>query len=167
MPQIGAEVNGSPGLNSDRDHMSENVALERILDRYRAPSHAGPLAEATHAYVADNPTCGDRVTLRFVVRDNRIAACRFEAEACALTTAAASVLAEALEGLSMEAARRVSVADMERLLPQPFGPERTACFLLPLHAARMALFGDASLTATLRGQGSANAGIAAQRGGTA
>jgi len=71
-----------------------------ILDHNRSPRNHGPLPGASHEGTADNPLCGDRVTLRLVVGDGGIAAARFEARGCALSRAAGSLLTEAVKGLS-------------------------------------------------------------------
>jgi nitrogen fixation NifU-like protein len=44
-----------------------------IREHHAHPRHAGPLAVATHQARADNPLCGDRVTLQLRVEGGRIA----------------------------------------------------------------------------------------------
>ncbi|MEP6861313.1 MAG: Fe-S cluster assembly sulfur transfer protein SufU [Deltaproteobacteria bacterium] len=64
-----------------------------IVDHDRHPRHEGALPGATHAATVDNPLCGDIVTMRFVLANGRIADAAFEARGCALSRAAASLLA--------------------------------------------------------------------------
>src|ERR1700753_3999775 len=64
---------------------------EIILDHYRNPHGRGLLdpfdAEVHHV----NPTCGDEVTLRGVLKDGTIAELRWDAEGCTLTPGAQQV----------------------------------------------------------------------------
>ena len=63
-----------------------------IVDHDRNPRHEGALPAATHSATADNPLCGDVVTIRFVVDAGKITDAAFEARGCALSRAAASML---------------------------------------------------------------------------
>lgn len=65
-----------------------------IVEHDRHPHREGPLPAATHTATLDNPLCGDVVTMRFVVTADRITDAAFEARGCALSRAAASMLAD-------------------------------------------------------------------------
>jgi nitrogen fixation NifU-like protein len=71
---------------------------EVILDHYRNPRNAEPLADANRTAEGYNPLCGDRlrVFVRFV--DDRIEGVSFEGTGCAISQASASVMTEALKG---------------------------------------------------------------------
>ncbi len=69
-----------------------------ILDHNRAPRNFGPLVGATASIEGFNPLCGDRLTLRLRLCDDRIADIRFEGEGCAISTASASLMTEAVKG---------------------------------------------------------------------
>jgi nitrogen fixation NifU-like protein len=71
---------------------------EVIVDHGRRPRNFGPLPEASHQAEGFNPLCGDRLTLRLKVVDGVIAEARFEGAGCAISTASASLLTEALTG---------------------------------------------------------------------
>lgn len=72
-----------------------------VLAHYRAPHRCGALAQPTHASDGVNALCGDalRIELR-VDPDGRIAEYGFRGECCAITTATASLLGDAVQGLS-------------------------------------------------------------------
>ncbi len=71
---------------------------EVILDHYRHPHNFGPLADANRHAEGFNPLCGDRLTLHLRVVDGVIEAARFEGEGCAISTASASLMTDALKG---------------------------------------------------------------------
>lgn len=72
---------------------------EVIVDHGRRPRNFGPLPEASHQAEGFNPLCGDRLTLHLKVADGVIADARFEGAGCAISTASASLMTEALKGL--------------------------------------------------------------------
>ncbi len=73
---------------------------ELILDHYKSPRNAGSLEDATHAAHGDNPLCGDRLALFVRMKDGRIEDLRFKGSGCAISTASASLMTEAVKGRS-------------------------------------------------------------------
>ena len=69
-----------------------------ILDHNRRPRNFGPLADAQAVAEGVNPLCGDRLTLRLNLADDRIENIRFEGQGCAISTASASLMTEAVKG---------------------------------------------------------------------
>ena len=86
-----------PGQGAD-EAAADELYQRLVLDHARQPRNRGPLAGATHTARGDNPFCGDRVAVSLIVDGDRIAAARFEGQACAIATAAASMMAAAVEG---------------------------------------------------------------------
>ena len=90
---------------------------EVILDHYKHPHGRGlreapgtaRTAEAHHV----NPTCGDEVTLRVAVADDRLADISYEGLGCAISQASASVLHEQLTGREYADAMAVHEAFLE------------------------------------------------------
>jgi nitrogen fixation NifU-like protein len=80
---------------------------DMILDHNRRPRNFGRLDGATHAAEGNNPLCGDRVTVYLKVADGRVADIAFEGTGCAISTASASMMTEALRGKSLTEARRL------------------------------------------------------------
>ncbi|MFL6237087.1 MAG: Fe-S cluster assembly sulfur transfer protein SufU [Thermoanaerobaculia bacterium] len=78
---------------------------EVILDHNRRPRNFGPLPAANRRAEGSNPLCGDRVTVYLDVEGDRIRDVAFEGAGCAISTASASLMTEALKGLSVEEAR--------------------------------------------------------------
>lgn len=86
-----------------------------ILEHNRSPHNHGPLPAATHSAQLHNALCGDRVTLRLQVLDERIAQARFEGDGCALSRAAASLLTDRVRGQTVPEARQLA-GDLGRFL---------------------------------------------------
>jgi len=71
---------------------------EVIVDHYRRPRNFGRLVEANHRAEGVNPLCGDKLTLYLKLRDGVIEDASFEGAGCAISTASASLMTEALKG---------------------------------------------------------------------
>jgi nitrogen fixation protein NifU and related proteins len=69
-----------------------------ILDHNRKPRNFGPLEQANALAEGFNPLCGDRLTVRLNLADDRIENIRFEGQGCAISTASASLMTEAVKG---------------------------------------------------------------------
>jgi len=69
-----------------------------ILDHNRSPRNFGPLADADAIAEGFNPLCGDRLTLRVKLAGDTITDIRFEGQGCAISTASASLMTEAVKG---------------------------------------------------------------------
>jgi nitrogen fixation NifU-like protein len=69
-----------------------------ILDHNRKPRNFGPLEPANALAEGFNPLCGDRLTVRLNLAQDRIENIRFEGQGCAISTASASLMTEAVKG---------------------------------------------------------------------
>lgn len=78
---------------------------EVILDHYQRPRHRGSLPGATVSVGLNNPVCGDEIVLQLLVRDGRVAAASFAGQGCAISQASASMMTEAVRGLSVDEVR--------------------------------------------------------------
>lgn len=69
-----------------------------ILDHNKRPRNFGRIEQPdTHAD-GHNPLCGDRLTVWLRLKDDRIEDIRFEGKGCAISTASASLMTEAVKG---------------------------------------------------------------------
>ncbi len=71
-----------------------------ILDHNRKPRNFGTLEPADASVEGFNPLCGDRLTVRLRIAGDRISDIRFEGQGCAISTASASLMTEAVKGKS-------------------------------------------------------------------
>lgn len=75
-----------------------------ILDHNRKPRNFGGLDSADASVEGYNPMCGDHLTLRLKLDGDTIQDIRFEGQGCAISTASASLMTEAVKGRSREQA---------------------------------------------------------------
>lgn len=132
-----------------------NLYQEVIIDHSQRPRNFGPLPDASHQAEGFNPLCGDRLVLYLKVIDGIIHEARFEGTGCAISTASASLMTEALNGCRTVEAETLfaSFHDMltgQREVATPMGklealagvrefPNRIKCATLAWHTLLAAL----------------------------
>ena len=77
---------------------------EVFKDHIANPRNAGELPNANSVVEQTNPICGDCLRLSLRIRDGRIEAARFLAYGCPPTLACGSVLAQMIEGITIDEA---------------------------------------------------------------
>ncbi len=132
---------------------------EMILDHSRKPRHFGRLPDATHKADGINPLCGDKLRLYLKIEDGTIESLSFEGTGCAISVASASLMTDAIEGLTVESAESCFDSVTDRLtggsshLGAPLEklaalegvrdyPSRVKCATLAWHALHAALTED-------------------------
>lgn len=127
-----------------------------IIDHNRCPRNAGKLGNADCQADGANPLCGDELTVYIQLDGQTISAIRFEGKGCAISTASASLMTEALQGKTINEAKHLfdqfhgcltdnSPADLESLgkLAVLTGvrefPVRIKCATLAWHTFKAAL----------------------------
>ena len=73
-----------------------------ILDHYRKPRNYSELEAASHEANGHNPLCGDRVQVYLRIRDDVVEEATFKGAGCAISTASASLMTEAIRGLPLD-----------------------------------------------------------------
>jgi len=73
---------------------------EVVLDHARRPRNFGTAQAASHRAAGHNPLCGDKLTVTITLADGCVADARFEGSGCAISTASASLMTEAIRGKS-------------------------------------------------------------------
>ncbi len=120
--------------------MSLEMYREQIIDLYENPLNYGELPDATHSYEEDNPLCGDVVQIDLQVQDGRVVEVKWHGNGCAISQASASLLTEAIKGLSLEEASSFSKEQLLELLGVPLSMTRLKCALLSLKVLKAAAF---------------------------
>ncbi len=92
-----------------------------ILDHNRVPRNFGALENPSARVEGFNPLCGDRLMLTLSLQDERIADIRFEGQGCAISTASASLMTEAVKGKSRAEAMEI-FQRVHRLLTDDAAP---------------------------------------------
>jgi nitrogen fixation NifU-like protein len=75
---------------------------EILLDHYHLPRHKGEMEDATLSVEGANPLCGDEITLHLKFDGDVLSHISFTGKGCAISMASTSMLAEALEGKTIE-----------------------------------------------------------------
>ena len=74
---------------------------EIILDHYKKPRNAGRLEEPSCSASGDNPLCGDKISITVKKAGNKVEDIRWNGAGCAISTASASLMSEAIKGKSL------------------------------------------------------------------
>ncbi len=93
----------------------DDLYRDVVMDHFKNPRGRDPLDRVDLHAEGANPSCGDEVGLDLQVEDGRVRKVGVRGRGCALSTASGSMLAEMVEGLTLEEAARVARAMMEAL----------------------------------------------------
>jgi len=77
---------------------------QMILDHGKRPRNFGEREDAEHSASGHNPLCGDKCRVHLDLDGDRIDRVGFDGEGCAISTASASLMTEAVKGLTLEEA---------------------------------------------------------------
>ncbi|NWF78557.1 MAG: iron-sulfur cluster assembly scaffold protein [Chloroflexi bacterium] len=121
--------------------MDHQAIIDRLLDHYEHPRHHGPLAGADVTMPGGVPDCGDTVTIYLKVdpAGERVAALQFEGQGCSVSQAAASLLAEALQGALLSTVEGLDDEQLLDLLGREVVQARPRCATLALHTIQAAV----------------------------
>lgn len=75
---------------------------EVILDHSKNPRQSGTLSPAQFSADGHNPLCGDKLHLTLNMEGDRVADLRFDGSGCAISTASASMMCQALKGATLD-----------------------------------------------------------------
>jgi nitrogen fixation NifU-like protein len=85
----------------------DELYREVILDHFKNSSHRGELPKAQIKAVGNNPLCGDELTFFLKLDDGLVTQARFNGKGCAISQAAASMLSQQVEGMTLEEIRLI------------------------------------------------------------
>lgn len=134
---------------------------EVILDHQKKPRNFRKPEVANRHADGHNPLCGDRVTVYLKVEDGKVADVAFQGSGCAISTASASMMTEALKGKTTDEVEALFRTFHEMLTGTPYDspskpalgklavfsgvrefPVRVKCATLPWHTLHAALEGE-------------------------
>lgn len=152
-------------LPDDLRSMYEEVILDHNRNPRNYPKNPPGATHHAHGY---NPLCGDEFTLHLRIDGDVVADVGFEGAGCAISTASASLLTEAVKGRSVDEARRLFAGVQHLLTSEGAGlsgamgevgklqvlagvhafPMRVKCATLPWHTLIAALENRADTVST-------------------
>jgi len=128
---------------------------EVILDHNKRPRNFRIIPQPTHQANGINPLCGDRISVYLDIEDEVIRDISFQGAGCAISSASASLMTEALKGKPVAEIEHLfeafhDVVRAEWKCPKGLGklsvlagvrdyPSRVKCATLAWHAVRAAL----------------------------
>ena len=136
-----------------------------LVDHSRSPRNFRAMGEVSRKVEGYNPLCGDQITMYVRLDDDRIADISFQGSGCAISTASASLLTEAVKGKTRQEAQALFegfhdlVTGRTPRATTPLGkltafsgvadyPVRVKCATLAWHALRSALEGREGAVST-------------------
>jgi len=134
----------------------EELYREIILDHYRSPRNQGSLPDPSVRREGLNPLCGDEVEIDLAIQDGTIQDVRFHGRGCSISQSSASMMTEAVKGLSLDKAEALfstfkeMMQGSERIDPAALGdlealtgvrkfPVRVKCATLAWHTLNEAI----------------------------
>lgn len=147
-------------MNEDLRELYQEV----ILDHNKRPRNRGRVEEPTNEADGHNPLCGDQVHVTIHTQNGLIDAIAFEGQGCAISTASASLMTEAVKGKTIEQAEAI-FREFQDMVTSPNSeetyddlgslvalagvreyPVRIKCATLPWHTLHAALIGDGKVS---------------------
>ena len=142
-----------------------NLYQEVIVEHGQRPRNFADLPNADHRAEGFNPLCGDRISLQLRISDGVIEDVRFTGAGCAISTASASLMSEALKGRTAAEAEQLFAGFHALLAGVPAAddaalgklavfagvrefPGRIKCAMLPWHTLAAALHGEVQPVST-------------------
>ena len=116
-----------------------NLYSKVLLDHFRRPRNYGSVESPDVSNEQFNPLCGDRIRLELSFVESRVNEARFKGDACAICTAAASLLTELVLGQDIAQLAEIPDSRLISALESDIQPARLQCALLPLLALRAGL----------------------------
>jgi nitrogen fixation protein NifU and related proteins len=119
----------------------DSIYKEEIIDHYKNPRNFGNLDAPDVHVEANNPLCGDKLSMDLHLKDGVVEDVRFSGRGCAISQASASMLTEAMVGKSLEELAKTTREDILQNLGIEVSYARMKCALLSLGLLRSALVG--------------------------
>ena len=146
---------------SDMQDSLRELYQEVIFDHNRNPRNFHPMPEADHQAEGYNPLCGDQLTVYLRIADGIVRDASFVGHGCAISTASASLMTEAVKGRPVdeveslfrdfhavltgtldEGQARRDLGKLEVLAGVREFPARVKCATLAWHTLHNAISGD-------------------------
>ena len=141
----------------------DDIYKEVILDHYKQPRNKRELSGAELCSTANNPLCGDEITVYAHVADGRLDDVSFLGAGCSISQSSASMMTEAVHGKSLEEAKELAASFRQMMAGEAEPDETVFGDLIALKGVvkypiriKCAVLGWDVLQAALEGDGNAS-----------
>ncbi len=117
----------------------DSIYKEEIIDHYKNPRNYGQLDNPDIHVEANNPLCGDKLSMDLIIKDGVVQDVLFSGRGCAISQASASMLTEEIIGKPLEDLANTTRQDILDNLGIEVSYARMKCALLSLGLLRLAL----------------------------
>jgi nitrogen fixation NifU-like protein len=100
----------------------DDIYKEVILDHYKNPRNKRELPGAELQCHANNPLCGDEITVFAHVEGETVAEVTFQGAGCSISQSSASMMTEAVTGAGIDDAKALA-ADFRGMMAGDVGPD--------------------------------------------
>lgn len=111
---------------------------EEIMDHYKRPRNTGKLDTRFRAE-GENASCGDTVEIFALIDDGIVSKVKHETDACAICTAAVSILSEKVQEMNIDEVNKLDKDWMIDELGVDVSPMRVKCAVLGLETLQEAV----------------------------
>jgi nitrogen fixation NifU-like protein len=116
-----------------------DLNAKNIIDHYRCPRHRGKMEGAHTCCHQLNRSCGDDITVYLKTVEGKLSDISFEGQGCSISTAATSILTDALLGRWTEEVLAMDFEDVKKILGIEISPRRYKCAMIGLAAIQEAI----------------------------
>ena len=102
----------------------DEIYKEVILDHYKHPRNKRELAGAEFCSTANNPLCGDEITVYAHLEGDELADVSFLGAGCSISQSSASMMTEAVKGKSLDDAK-VLAAQFRQMMAGEAEPDES------------------------------------------
>jgi nitrogen fixation NifU-like protein len=100
----------------------DDMYKEVILDHYKHPRNKREIPGAELRSTANNPLCGDEITVYAHVEDGSVADVAFQGAGCSISQSSASMMTEAVRGKTLDEAKHLT-ADFRSMMSGDTEPD--------------------------------------------
>lgn len=113
----------------------DDLYQEHILDHFQHPRKKGVLAVFSVEAEAVNPSCGDALAIQLELdSEGVVREVGWQGHGCAISQAAASIIAEEMMGEKLVDYQSLSLAEVSEKLGVEISPARSKCAMLVVNA---------------------------------
>jgi len=113
--------------------------IEFILDHFEHPRHKGRMDSASVQLGGGNPGCGDLITMYLKIEDDKVVDASFEGEGCTISQAGGSIIAEMVQGLTLDEIKELGTHTMKEEMGEDVVKSRVRCATLALGTVQAAV----------------------------